>query len=1030
MKQARSRRHALVPGIVLGGMLLAWCPNAFALNPALDVSQYAHTSWKSREGFTKGQIKQIAQTADGYLWLGTEFGLVRFDGVKNIPWEPPGDQHLPSGVITSLLGSSDGTLWIGTDKGLSSWNGTTLTLYSQTAGQFVFALLEDRDGAVWAGTYSFDLTPTGKLCVIHNGSVECYGADESLGRGVLSLYEDTRGRLWVSAEKGLWRWRPGPPEFLPTPGVWLGKENLAEDVDGALLTVTHSGVKRLVGVKTEAYPLPGPAREFQAHDLFRDRDGGLWIGTDGGGIVHVHHGRTDLYSKSEGLSGDRVSTLFEDREGTIWVATPNGLDRFREFAVPTFGVNQGLSNSSVWSVLSVKDGSVLFATAGGVNRWNNGQFTIHESGAAGARQSSNAPNSLFQDSRGRIWAVTQREFGYLENGRFMPLSGIPGGVARSIVEDTDGSMWIANQNLGLFHLRGSEVVERIPWDRLGHKDFASALGVDRLQGGLWIGFFQGGIAYFKDGKVQKSYGVSDGLGDGLVGDVRVDPDGTLWAATAGGLGRLKDNRIATLTRKNGLPCDAVQWLMEDNDHSFWLYTTCGLLRIASADLNALAAAVDADKYAKRNIQAMVLDVSDGVTGRVYPIGFSPQVARSADGRLWFPALDGVSVVDPKHLPFNSLKPPVHIEFITADGNTLDAAFVANRPLRLPTLTRDLRIEYTALSFVATEKVLFRYKLENWDRDWQDAGTRREASYNNVPPGNYRFRVMACNNSGVWNEAGAFLDFSIAPAYYQTTLFRVSCVAAFLLLLAALYQLRLRQVARQFNMRLEERVGERTRIARELHDTLLQSFQGVLLKFHALTYKLPERSETRQKLESVIDQAEQAITEGRDAVQGLRSSTFVTNDLSPALSTLAEELAADQPGQKAPDFRVIVEGTPRNLVPLVRDEAYRIAAEALRNAYRHAQAELIEVEILYDKRQLRVRLRDNGKGIDPSVLAEGGREGHYGLAVMQERAELVGGKVTVLSKPDSGTETELTIPGSLAYAKSPAGRWSTSSLLRR
>jgi len=407
---------------------------------------------------------------------------------------------------------------------------------------------------------------------------------------------------------------------------------------------------------------------------------------------------------------------------------------------------------------------------------------------------------------GEFGAVTQREFGYLENGRFIPISGIPGGVARSIVEDTEGNLWIANQNLGLFHLRGSEVVERIPWDKLGHKDCASALGVDPLQGGLWLGFFQGGIAYFKDGKVQKSYGVADGLGDGLVGDVRVDPEGTLWAATAGGLSRLKNNRIATLTSRNGLTCDAVQWLMEDDDHSFWLYTTCGLVRIAGADLDALAAAVDEDKYAKRNIQAMVLDVSDGVTGRVYPIGYSPQVARSADGRLWFPALDGVSVVDPKHLPFNSLQPPVQIEGITADGKTLDAALVANRPLRLPALTRDLRIEYTALSFVAPEKVLFRYKLESWDRDWQDAGTRRRAFYNSLPPGNYRFRVMACNNSGVWNEAGAFLDFVIAPAYYQTTLFRLSCAAAFLLVVFALYQIRLRQVARQFNVRLEERGG--------------------------------------------------------------------------------------------------------------------------------------------------------------------------------------------------------------------------------
>jgi signal transduction histidine kinase len=390
-------------------------------------------------------------------------------------------------------------------------------------------------------------------------------------------------------------------------------------------------------------------------------------------------------------------------------------------------------------------------------------------------------------------------------------------------------------------------------------------------------------------------------------------------------------------------------------------------------------------------------------------------------------LGGVSVFDPRRLRINQLPPPVYIEQIIADRRTYDPAAAADGLMRLPPLIRDLAIDYTALSLAAPEKVLFRYKLEGRDHDWQDAGARRQAFYNDLPPGNYRFRVMACNNSGVWNEAGAFLDFSIAPAYYQTTWFLLSCVAAFMALLAALYQLRLRQVARQFNLRLEGRVSERTRIARDLHDTLLQSFQGALLKFHAVTRMLPDRpDEARQKLESVIDQAEEAIVEGRDAVQGLRSSTVVTNDLARAITTLGEELAADQTGQNCPDFRVTMEGASRDLVPLVRDEVYRIASEALRNAFRHAQARRIEVEILYARRQLRLWVSDNGKGIDPKVLAEGGREGHYGLAGLNERAKVVGGKLAIWSKSDSGTEVELTIPASLAYVKSPGARRSLFS----
>ena len=317
---------------------------------------------------------------------------------------------------------------------------------------------------------------------------------------------------------------------------------------------------------------------------------------------------------------------------------------------------------------------------------------------------------------------------------------------------------------------------------------------------------------------------------------------------------------------------------------------------------------------------------------------------------------------------------------------------------------------------------FQYKLEGYDRDWQDAGTRRQAFYSNLPPRNYTFRVKACNNSGVWNEAGASLDFSIAPAYYQTTWFRVSCMAAFLLFLWVLHRLRLRRLAYQFNMRLEERVGERTRIARDLHDTLLQSFQGLMLHFQTGIDLLPGRpAEAQKTLEIAIDRADQAIAEGRDAVQGLRASTVETNDLASAVRILGEELRAEGTNKNSTLFEMEVEGTPRNLHPILRDEVYRITGEALRNAFRHARAQRIEVEILYGERRLRLRVRDDGKGIEPKLLSGDGRAGHYGLHGMRERSELVGGKLAVWSKLGSGTEVELSIPASTAYATSPRRR---------
>jgi len=380
----------------------------------------------------------------------------------------------------------------------------------------------------------------------------------------------------------------------------------------------------------------------------------------------------------------------------------------------------------------------------------------------------------------------------------------------------------------------------------------------------------------------------------------------------------------------------------------------------------------------------------------------------------------VSVIDPHHIPFNKLPPPVHIEQVTADRKTywqnLSGDASSSSQPRLPPLVRDLTIDYTALSFVAPERVLFRYKLEGRDPDWQNVGDRRQAFYNDLPPGNYRFRVSACNNSGVWNEAGTFLDFSIAPAYYQTNWFRVSCVAAFLILLWGLYRLRVQQLQHQFAIGLEARVNERTRIARDLHDTLLQSFHGLMLRFQAATNLLPERPvEAKQRFENAIDQAAQAITEGRDAVQGLRSSTVETNDLAMAISALGEELAADGTIADSALFRMAVEGTPRNLHPILRDEVYRIAGETLRNAFRHAQARQIEVEIHYDARQFRLRVRDDGKGIDPEILGEHPRPGHFGLHGMRERAKIVGGQLDVWSELDSGTEIELSIPASRAYA---------------
>ena len=723
--------------IALAILLACWrC--AFALDPSLDMSQYAHTAWLSREGFPKGVIEAIAQTPDGYLWLGTEFGLLRFDGVRAVPWQAPAGQHLPGGEIQSLLAARDGTLWIGTVGGLASWKDGKLTQFPELARMWVTQLLEDRDGTVWAGAW---LPSASRLCAIRAGSVQCFGEDGSFSYAVFSLFEDSKGILWVGTGNGVWRWKPGPPKFYPmlSPN---GIQGVAEDDKGALLVATGNGMMRIVDGKVEAYPLPGIEPPFNVRHLLRDRDGSLWIPSAVKGLFHLHQGRVDTFTRPNGLSSDAVQSLFEDHEGNIWVATNRGLDRFHNFAVPTISVNQGLSSNNAGAVLAAKDGSVWVGTGDGLNRWENGQITIYrkrrtngavgdkqkpqltQNGAAGERVREitdlelpdNSFQSLFQDAEGRIWVSAGGGVAYLENGRFTPISGLPAGQVHSVAEDRAGDIWLSYEIQGLFHVRRGDVVEQIPWASLSRKDHAIPMVPDPVRGGLWLGFFEGGLAYFKDGRILASYTAADGLGQGRVNDLQSDADGTLWAATDGGLSRVKNGRVVTLNSGNGLPCDAAHGMMEDDAHSVWLYMACGLVRIPRTDLDAWAA------DPKRTIQATVLDESDGVTSHSYGGGYSPRVAKSTDGKLWFLPYDGVSVIDPRRLSFNKLPPPVHIEEVTADRKTYDAS----SGLRLPPLVRDLEIDYTALSLVAPEKVRFRYKLEGLDRDWQ----RRRKS----PPG--------------------------------------------------------------------------------------------------------------------------------------------------------------------------------------------------------------------------------------------------------------------------------------------------------
>jgi signal transduction histidine kinase/sugar lactone lactonase YvrE len=1037
---SRSTRTAFC--LLLPCLLWLRCPYAFALNPGLEIKQYAHTARRLREDFGAGELSSIAQTPDGFLWLGTDAGLMRFDGVSVTHWKASEQRALPDSRIRALLGARDGTLWIGTFRGLASWRGGQLVTHPEFKDHVIFKIVEDRNGAVWVSAWPLG-GASGFLCAIRNGASECYGRDGRFGKGVSVIYEDHHGNLWVGAGNSLWHWQPGAPQrYSLAEPLSDGLNIMGETPTGEFLFLTSKGLMEIAGGKVLPYWRP-QVPEWDLVSLLTDSDGVVWIGTKEG-LLHLRGERVDVFDQADGLSGDDVVQTFEDRERNIWTLSRGGLDQFHDLTATIYSLRQGFIGLP-GAVLADRDGSVWFSTTEGLYWLQGGHTAVYrarQEDTSTARRSDprapvapevrvtaglpeNVASSLFQDHQGRIWLGTEFGLGYLDHGRFVSIPGVPHGYIDSIAEDRAGNLWVAHRDAGLFELSSDRVLQKIPWSSISGRGFGYRLAADPVHGGLWIGSSSGGVVLVVDGRVQAAYGAAEGLGNGAVNEIRVASDGTVWIATEGGLSRMRAGQVETLDTKGGLPCDNVVASMED-EHSVWLHTACGLVRIPESDLRAWTDEVHRVDARQSRLQVTVLDSSDGFLGFSNAPTFSPHMAKTTDGKLWLVSRGGLSALDPHHLSFNRYPPPVHVERIVADRTVYETS----GPLQLPPRLRDLEIDYTALSFVAPEKVQFRYKLDGRDRDWQDVGNRRQAYYNDLPPGNYRFRVVASNNSGVWNEQGAALDFSIAPAYWQTAWFRAACVAAFLLLLWALYQLRQRQIARAFQVRVEERVSERTRIARELHDTLLQNFQGLLLRFQTVLALCETRpAEAKEVLRSSIDQTAQAITEGREAVQGLRASTVERNDLAKAITALGEELAAEASGHTAPGLQVDMEGTPRTLHPILRDEIFRIASEALRNAFRHADARQIELELRYDERQLRVRIRDDGKGIDPAFLAAEGRAGHFGLHGMRERAKLMRGKLTVWTAPGSGTEIELSVPAVHAYAafSAPWRSWFTKKL---
>ena len=991
--------------VMLAVLLIAGSGDqANALDPAQQISQYGHASWRSKDGLLDGSPLAIAQTPDGYIWIGTDRALLRFDGVRFVRWPQAGK---PPGGVSALVTGRDGALWIGSEGGVSRWSDGRLTTFTDSRGP-VMGMAETPDGELWFIRPTAD-PDAGPLCRIAAETVRCFAADAGVTDNVLSaLAVDESGDLWVGGERTLLHGHPGrfqrfAPERLAQNTNMMGIAALAlSGRDGlwvGLIAGRGAGLQKLVdGQWTPAAPAFGGSA-LRVSALFVDSNDALWIGTTNQGIYRRHGDRVERFDRADGLSGDYVHDFFEDREGTLWVVTDEGIDQFRELRVTSYTRREGLGVSSVDGVYASRDGTVWAGGGGALSILREGQV---RSLKAEAGLPGDQVTSIFEDRGGRMWVGIDGRLTRYDDGRFTRVDlpdGRQVGMVTSMTEDVGGNLWaaVAGPPRAVLRIRDGIVKEVLAPPQVPPLRRVAA----SPDGSLWLGLRSGDLARWRDGKVEVLPFRPDSVPrvTTLMNQLLVRSDGTLFAATAFGLIVWREGKSRTFTVSDGLPCNVLYALVDDRDGNLWLYSECGLVQVSDEQLRRSWA-----DGAGRLQPVRVLDVFDGAQG-----GWSPfqGAARSTDGRLWFANQTVLQVLDPAKLRDAASVPPVHIEDIVADRTR----YPVQRGLTLPPGTRDLQIAYTAPSFVAPQKVRFRYRLEGHDADWVDADTRRVAFYNDLPPATYRFHVIASNHDGIWNESGAQIHFSVAPAWYETTAFRVASFVLFVAALAGFYRFRLRRVSTVLAERFDERLRERTRLARDLHDSLLQSIQASKMLVDGPLRRSDDPQQIRMTADKVSQWLDRALDEGRTALTSLRSLRHGADDLLSLLKQFAADTELQQP--MTTSFRLI--GKPTELHPVVAEEVASIGREAMRNAFIHSGGTSLDVTLTYDT-NLTLSVKDDGVGIDQAVVTHG-KHGHFGIQGMRERANALGGTLTVSRSRGMGTEVTLMLPGRAVFSRS-------------
>ncbi len=955
--------------------------------------QFARDRWGQEEGLPAGAVNAIAQTPDGYLWIGTDAGLVRFDGVNFHQMTlPPGMQPAAARVL-GLVVDGGGSLWI-------RLAGSRLLKYRERQFDEVLSVVERSDAVVTAmatgrdGSVLADRLADGAQR-FRGATVEQIASPRLLPNAlVISIAETGDGRIWLGTrDAGLFVVEQGRvtpvSEGLPDKKI----NCLLPAGDRELWIGTDNGVVLWDGTAVR-HPIAWPDH-LQALAMAADRAGNLHVASVAHGVLIAQpDGRISGVSGAAATSGT-LNAIFEDREGDLWVGGERGLERLRNAAFVNYSEREGLPPGSAGAIHPGLDGDIWVAPVrGGLFRLRDGQATpVHA-----ASLDSDVVYSIAAAGR-ELWLGRQRD-GLTrlpvdaDPGRVETYRGVNGLAQDSVYTvftDSAGAVWAGTLTGGVSRWQDGRFTTYATDSGLASNTVTAIAETGDV---LWLGT-PAGLSSLTNGQ-WRTYHAADGLPSDAVTCLFADTRGVLWVGTGAGPGVVTSRRVTPLGHLPALLRQPILGIAEDKVGGLWISTPTRVTRVPR-DLLLAGKVTDEDVRA--------FDASDGL-GSSEGVKRDRSLIADTAGRIWVSTSQGLSVVDPRRLAPGDVPAGVDVQALTADGEPVELQEFPHVSAGRQRLT----VTYAGLSFRAPERTRYRYRLDGFDRDWSDPVAAREAVYTNLGPGTYRFRVVASNAAGRWNGSEATLSFAIDPRWWQTWWFRVAMVIGVAGLAAALYRYRMLQVARQLGLRYEERLAERTRIAQELHDTLLQGFLSASMQLHVAADRLPADSPAKPSLARVLQLMSHVIEEGRNAVRGLRASSPEGDNLEHAFRAVPQEMAV--PDQT--EFRVIVDGRPRPLHPVIRDEIYRIGREALGNAFRHASAALVEVEIEYTARQLRLLVRDDGVGMDERVVRSG-RDGHWGLSGMRERTDRIGGQFKVWSRPGAGTEVVVTLPGHLAFA---------------